>query len=65
VAALSFTLLCAWLGVVSFVSAESAERIRVVDMASVSCGELLQMPLPQALIAVGWIAGFYAGVKND
>ena len=37
-------------------SAESPEGNRVVDMSSVSCGELLRMPLPEALIAVGWIA---------
>lgn len=64
-ATLSFTLLCAWLGVADFVSAESPEGNRVVDMSSVSCGELLRMPLPEALIAVGWIAGFYAGLMND
>jgi hypothetical protein len=23
------------------------------------------MPLPQALVVVGWIGGFYAGLKND
>jgi hypothetical protein len=64
-ATLSFALLCAWLGVADFVSAESPEGNRVVDMSSVSCGELLRMPLPEALIAVGWIGGFYAGLKND
>ena len=60
-----FTFLYAWLGVANLVSAGSPERNRVVDMSSVSCGEVLRMPLPEALIAVGWIAGFYAGLKND
>jgi hypothetical protein len=23
------------------------------------------MPLPEALIVVGWIGGFYAGLRND
>lgn len=64
-AVISFTFLYALLGVANFVSAGSPERNRVVDMSSVSCGELLRMPLPEALIAVGWIAGFYAGLKND
>jgi hypothetical protein len=58
-------LLCAWLGSVNFVRAESLEGNRIVDIPSLSCADLLQMPLPQALIAVGWIGGFYAGLKND
>jgi hypothetical protein len=61
----SFTLLYVWLGTETFVSAESPEGTRIIDMSSISCGELLQMPLPEALIAVGWIGGFYAGIKND
>ena len=64
-AVLSFTVLYAWLGIVNLVSAENLEGNRVVDMSSLSCGELLRMPLPEALIAVGWIGGFYAGLKND
>ena len=64
-AILSFTLLYAWLEIVNPVSAESPEGNRIVDMSSISCGELLRMPLPEALIAVGWIGGFYAGLKND
>ncbi len=60
-----FTLLYAWLGIVNLVSAENPEGNRVVDMSSLSCAELLRMPLPVALIAVGWIGGFYAGLKND
>ena len=61
----SFTLLYGWLGIVNLVNAENPEGNRVVDMSSLSCGELLRMPLPEALIAVGWIGGFYAGLKND
>jgi hypothetical protein len=64
-AIVSFTFLYAWLGVANLVSAGSPERNRVVDMSTLSCGELLRMPLPEALIAVGWIAGFYAGLMND
>jgi len=64
-AALSFTVISAWLGIGNAVSAESPERNRIVDMSSLSCGDLLRMPLPEALIAVGWIGGFYAGVKSD
>jgi hypothetical protein len=64
-AIVSSTFLYAWLGVANLVSAGSPERNRVVDMSTLSCGELLRMPLPEALIAVGWIAGFYAGLKND
>ena len=60
-----FTLIYACLGIVNLVSAESLEGSKVVDMSSLSCGELLRMPLPQTLIAVGWIGGFYAGLKND
>jgi len=58
-------LLCVSLGTVNLVRAESLEGNRIVDISSLSCGELLQMPLPQALIVVGWIGGFYAGLKND
>lgn len=48
------------------VRAESSfEGNQIVDMSSLSCAELLRMPLPQALMAVGWIGGFYAGLKND
>jgi hypothetical protein len=64
-AVLSFTVLYAWLGIVNLVSAEGLEGNRVVDMSALSCGEFLRIPLPQALIAVGWIGGFYAGLKND
>ena len=58
-------LLSAWLETVNLVRAESLEGNQIVDMSSLSCAELLRMPLPQALIAVGWIGGFYAGLKND
>jgi hypothetical protein len=59
------TLFYVWLGIVNFVSAEGLEENRVADMSTLSCGEFLRIPLPQALIAVGWIGGFYAGLKND
>jgi hypothetical protein len=60
-----FALIYVWLGIVNLVGAESLEGNQVVDMSSLSCGEFLRIPLPQALIAVGWIGGFYAGLKND
>ena len=60
-----FTLIYVWLGIVNLVGAEGLEENQVVDMSSLSCGELLRIPLPQTLIAVGWIGGFYAGLKND
>ena len=60
-----FTLIYVWLGIVNLVSAEGLEGNKVVDMSSLSCGELLRIPLPQTLIAVGWIGGFFAGLKND
>jgi hypothetical protein len=58
-------LLCAWLGIVNLARAKSLEGNRIVDISSLSCADLLRMPLPQALITVGWIGGFYAGLKND
>jgi len=64
-AIVSYTFIYAWAGVANFVSADSHEGNRIVDMSSLSCGDLLRMPLPKALIAVGWIGGFYAGLKND
>ncbi|MDW6024034.1 hypothetical protein SAZ10_20000 [Mesorhizobium sp. BAC0120] len=64
-AVLSFAVLYAWLSLVNLVSAENLQHKRVVDMSSLSCGELLRKPLPEALVAVGWIGGFYAGLKND
>jgi len=57
-------LLSAWLETVNLVRAESLGN-QIVDMSSLSCAELLRLPLPQALIAVGWVGGFYAGLKND
>ena len=39
-----FTLLYVWLGIVNLVSAEGLEGNKVVDMSSLSCGELLRFP---------------------
>jgi hypothetical protein len=64
-AVLSSTALYVWLGSLNVSSAQNREGDRVVDMSSLTCGELLRVPVPQALIAVGWIGGFYAGLKND
>ena len=64
-AVLSSTALYVWLGSLNVSSAQNREGDRVVDMSSLTCGELLRVPVPQALIAVGWIGGFYAGLEND
>ena len=64
-AILCCVLLCACLKTVNLVRAESFEGNRIVDISSLSCADLLRMPLPEALIVVGWIGGFYAGLKND
>ena len=61
----SCTFLYTWVGIVNCINADDPEGNRVVDMSSFTCGEFLQLPLPQALIAVGWIGGFYAGLRDD
>ena len=58
-------VVCAWVATMKPVRAESFEENQTVDISSLSCADLLRMPLPQALIVVGWIGGFYAGLKND
>jgi hypothetical protein len=59
-------LLYAWVGITGPVDAESPkEGLIVVDMSSFSCGDLLRIPLPQALVVVGWFGGFYAGLNDD
>ena len=60
-----YTFLYACVGGANCVSAGSRDGNRIIDMSTLSCGDLLRMPLPEALIAVGWIGGFYAGLKND
>jgi hypothetical protein len=61
----AYIFLYTWVGIVGCVGADEREQNRVVDMSSFTCAEFLQLPLPQALIAVGWIGGFYAGLRND
>ena len=58
-------VLCAWLTIAKPIGAQSLEDNPSVDMSALSCADLLRMPLPEALIVVGWIGGFYAGVRND
>jgi len=58
-------VLCAWLAIAKPLVAESLEDNPSVDMSALSCADLLRMPLPEALIVVGWIGGFYAGLRND
>ena len=62
---LSFVLLCAWVGIAGAVDAESPKENLIVDMSSFSCGDLLRIPLPQALVVVGWFGGFYAGLNDN
>ena len=57
--------LCAWLATAKPIGAQSLEDNPSVDMSALSCADLLRMPLPEALIVVGWIGGFYAGLRND
>jgi len=57
--------LCAWLAIAKPIGAQSLEDNPSVDMSALSCADLLRMPLPEALIVVGWIGGFYAGLRND
>jgi hypothetical protein len=45
--------------------AEDLEEHRVIDISLVTCGEFGRMPLPRALVLVGWVSGFYAGLEND
>ena len=36
-----------------------------IDIALVPCRELGQLPLPQALVLVGWLGGYVAGLRNE
>ena len=45
--------------------AEDIETPRVVDIASITCGDFERLSLPTALVLVGWIGGFYAGLRDD
>ena len=56
---------CGWLATMKPVAAEGLDQRQTVDLSVLSCADLLRMPLPQALVVVGWIGGFYAGLKND
>ena len=38
---------------------------RIVDASLVTCGDLDRLPLPKALVAIGWIGGYYAGQTNN
>ena len=45
--------------------AEDLVGQQVVDVSLITCGEFGRMPLPRALVLVGWVGGFYDGRKND
>jgi hypothetical protein len=45
--------------------AEDLKAQQVVDVSLITCGEFGRMPLPRALVLVGWVGGFYDGRKND
>ena len=49
----------------SWARAGDVETPRVVDIASITCGDFERLSLPTALVLVGWIGGFYAGLRDD
>ena len=61
IAAISIVGFQAYVGVVCPLHAEDLGQSGVVDIAQFTCNDLQQMPVPRALVLVGWIAGFYAG----
>jgi hypothetical protein len=64
-AAMSATVLQMHIGMSVSARADGLEKQGVVDVSLIICGELLRMPLAQALVLVGWVGGFYAGREND
>lgn len=64
-AALSVIVLHAHVGMSLSARAEDLEGQQVVDVSLITCGEFGRMPLPRALVLVGWVGGFYDGRKND
>src|SRR5690242_4105360 len=64
-AVIPLILLHAHFGLISLSRAEDLGDHQIVDMSSVTCGDFERFPLPRALVAIGWVGGFYAGLKND
>ena len=44
---------------------KNAGQQGMVDLATVTCRDFLQLPLPKALLLLGWVAGFNAALDND
>lgn len=47
------------------VAEELGHEQEIVDVSRITCGEFGRMPLPRALVLVGWIGGFYAGQTRE
>lgn len=62
-AALSMLLIAISEGAVSARAQVLGEQY--IDIAIVPCRELVQLPGPQALILVGWLGGYVAGLRNE
>jgi len=58
-------VLQAYVGMSLSARADDLEGQRVVDVSLITCGEFVRMPIGQALVLVGWVAGFFAGRTND
>jgi hypothetical protein len=41
------------------------EERPLIDITTVSCRELLKTPLPRALVLVGWLGGYFSGLRNE
>jgi len=45
--------------------AQELEYPHVVNMALLTCREVEQYPIPRALLVIGWIRGYYDGLKHE
>jgi hypothetical protein len=61
----SLILLFALLRMHSVARADDLEEHRIVDASLLTCGDVERLTLPRALVTIGWVGGFYAGLKND
>jgi hypothetical protein len=50
---------------IPFANAEDLWNQRIVNASLVTCEDFGRLTLPRALVAIGWVGGFYAGRKND
>jgi hypothetical protein len=62
-AALSIFLIAISEGAVSARAQVLGEQY--IDIALVPCRELVRLPLPQALVLVGWLGGYVAGLRSE